>query len=168
MFKRAKSCPGQDTAYLKDFNTNIVPCTKCGYEIEFFSDEKKVRCPKCHSNVFKVDSDVIAYENKRFILKDDKSNCLDWCGQCLNSKDYKDLKENYKRIEIKKKDMAALIDSIDENDVEAINFFIDAFKKSINYPKLIDSRIFDILKKTNLELFIKVRNYYLNFNNENL
>ena len=28
-------CPGQNTAYLKDFNTNIIPCSKCGNEIEF-------------------------------------------------------------------------------------------------------------------------------------
>ena len=30
MAKFISGCPGQNTAYLKDFNTYIVPCPKCG------------------------------------------------------------------------------------------------------------------------------------------
>lgn len=156
-------CPGQDTAYLKDFKTNIVPCPGCGHEIEFFSDEKKIKCPECHRAVFKVDPGVIEYKNGRLTFKGEDKNCLDWCGGCLSAEDYRDIKKNKKRIEKKKKDFKRLIDSIDKKDRDVIYFLIEAFQKSINNTKLIDEKIFQILQKENPELFIKVRNYYLNF-----
>ena len=53
-------CPGQ-------FNKNIaaknLKCARCGYEIEIFSDEIKVKCPKCQHIYY------------REVLP----TCIDWC-----------------------------------------------------------------------------------------
>lgn len=163
MAKFKTSCPGQNTAYLKDFNTNIVPCPKCGLEIEFFSDERKVKCPKCHTSVFKLKPQIIDYKDGKITFYDSEKSCLDWCGACLDKKDYADILENNERIERKKEDIKRLIDNIDKKDKESIEFLIDAFRKSINHTKLFDPKVFDVLGKTNPELFKKVRNYYLNF-----
>ena len=79
MAKTNKSCPGQDTAYLRDFNTNIVPCPKCGYEIEFFSGERKVRCSNCYTNVFNLNPDIINYKNGSLSFEPGERSCIDWC-----------------------------------------------------------------------------------------
>ncbi len=163
MPERRSGCPGQNPAYLKDFKTNIVPCPKCGYEIEFFADERKVKCPRCHTNVFKVNPQVIKYKDGKLIFSGRDKSCLDWCGGCLSKKDYEDIEEHEKKIEKKKEDFKKLIDSIDKKDKGIIDFFIEAFRKSINNPRLIDEKIFHVVQKEDPALFIKVRNYYLNF-----
>ncbi len=165
MAKIKGGCPGQDTAFLKDFKTNIVPCPKCGHEIEFFTDEIKVKCPRCYTNVFKVNPQVIEYRNGSLVFNETKESCLDWCGQCLDKKDYKDIEENKKRIEKKKEDLKELIYSVSKKERDVINFFIEAFNKSINNPRLIDEKIFQMLQKENPDLFLRARNYYLNFIN---
>jgi len=165
MAKIGGGCPGQNTAFLKDFKTNTVPCPKCGREVEFFADERKVKCPKCHSNIFKVNPQVIKYESGKLTFSGTDKSCLDWCGGCLNKADYQDIEENNKRIEAKKEDLEELISSIDSKDKDVVDFFIEAFKKSINSPKLIDDRIFDSLSANNPDLFVRARNYYLNFLN---
>jgi len=163
MPKIKTGCPGQNTAYLKDFKTNIVPCPKCGHEIEFFSDEKKVKCPSCHTNIFKVNPQVIGYKDGKLTFSGEDKSCLDWCGGCLNEKDYEDIEENKKKIERKKEDFKKLIDLIDKKDKDVIYFFIEAFRKSINNPRLIDEKIFQVLQKKDPGLFVRARNYYLNF-----
>jgi DNA-directed RNA polymerase subunit RPC12/RpoP len=156
-------CPGHNTAYLKDFNTNIVPCYSCGYEIEFFADERKVKCPKCQVSVFKVKPQVIDFKNGKLKFYESEKSCLDWCGACLDKKDYADILKNNERIERKNEDIKKLIDSVDKKDEDIIEFLIDAFRKSINHEKLFDPKVFDILRKTSPELFEKARDYYLNF-----
>lgn len=163
MSKFKKGCPGQNTAYLKDFNTNIVPCHICGNEIEFFSDERKVKCPKCKTTIFKIKPQIVDYKDGQITFYDSEKSCLDWCGACLDKKDYTDILKNNERIERKKDDIKRLIDTVDKKDEAIIEFLIDAFRKSINHSKLFDPKVFNILQKTNPELFTKVRNYYLNF-----
>jgi DNA-directed RNA polymerase subunit RPC12/RpoP len=166
MAKIKGGCPGQDTAFLKDFKTNIVPCPKCGHEIEFFADEIKVKCPRCGANVFKVDPQVIGYRDGRLVFSGIDKSCLEWCGGCLNKKDYRDIEENKKRIEKKKEDLEKLINSVSEKERDVADFFIEAFNKSINNPRLIDEKIFQMLQKENTSLFLRARNYYLNFINQ--
>jgi DNA-directed RNA polymerase subunit RPC12/RpoP len=166
MAKIKGGCPGKDTAFLKDFKTNIVPCPRCGHEIEFFTDEIKVRCPKCHTNVFKVDPQVIKYRGGKLVFSETKESCIDWCGQCFDKRDYQDIEENKKRIGKKKEDLKKLIYSVSKKERDVIDFFIEAFNKSINNPRLIDEKIFQMLQKENPELFLRARNYYLNFINQ--
>ncbi|MCD4670403.1 MAG: hypothetical protein K8S14_08150 [Actinomycetia bacterium] len=166
MAKLSGGCPGQNTAFLKDFKTNVVPCPKCGHEVEFFADERKVKCPKCHNNIFKVNPQIIKYDGGKLTFSGTDKSCLDWCGGCLNKRDYQDIEENNKRIGAKKEDLKKLIKSIGPGDSIVVDFFIEAFKKSINSPKLIDDRIFDSLSVSDPGLFVKARNYYLNFLNE--
>ena len=69
-------CPGQDRRYLKAENIN---CPACGYNLEIFSDEAKIRCPKC----------------KEFVCEDRLPSCVDWCKfarECVGQARYKQLK----------------------------------------------------------------------------
>ena len=165
MAKIGGGCPGQNTAFLKDFKTSIVPCPKCGNEVEFFVDERKVKCLKCHNSIFKINPQVIKYNDGKLTFSGTDKSCLDWCGGCLNKKDYQDIEENNQRIEAKKSDLDKLLAGIDPKDKDIIDFFIEAFKKSINSVKLIDDRIFDALSANNPDMFVKARNYYLNYLN---
>lgn len=69
-------CPGQDDRNLK---SEIITCSKCGYKVEMFSDEIKVRCPKC----------------KELVCKERLPSCVDWCKaarQCIGEERWKQLK----------------------------------------------------------------------------
>lgn len=55
-----QKCPGQDRRNLR---VEVVDCPQCGYRVEIFSDEIKVKCPKCRQPVMR----------KRL------PSCIDWC-----------------------------------------------------------------------------------------
>ena len=44
-------CPGQDTAFWRPGDIFEVPCSHCGYELEFFKDDAARRCTRCGSRV---------------------------------------------------------------------------------------------------------------------
>ena len=63
-------CPGQDKRNLK---IELIVCPKCGYQAEIFSDEMKIKCPKCRS----------------LVLRKKLPSCADWCksaAECLGNK----------------------------------------------------------------------------------
>ena len=69
-------CPGQDDRNIK---AEIIICPGCGYKVEMFSDEIKVKCPKC----------------KALVCKERLPACVDWCKfarQCIGEEKYKQLK----------------------------------------------------------------------------
>jgi len=69
-------CPGQDDRNLK---AESLKCPQCGYLAEIFSDEVKVKCPKC----------------KILICRQRLPSCVDWCKfakECIGDKKYKQLK----------------------------------------------------------------------------
>ena len=43
-------CPGLSGQRL---TSTVVPCPECGGEVEIFSDESKVPCPRCKAPVYK-------------------------------------------------------------------------------------------------------------------
>lgn len=53
-------CPGQDSRNISPEN---IKCPSCGYKIEIFSDEVKVKCPKCKATACRVRL----------------PSCVDWC-----------------------------------------------------------------------------------------
>lgn len=64
-------CPGQDTAFWKPGDIFEVPCSHCGYEMEFFKDDASRRCTGCGSRV----------QNPKLNL-----GCAQWCEhakECL-------------------------------------------------------------------------------------
>jgi hypothetical protein len=64
-------CPGQDTAFWKPGDIFEVPCSHCGYEMEFFKDDASRRCTGCGARV----------QNPKLNL-----GCAQWCEhakECL-------------------------------------------------------------------------------------
>lgn len=71
----ATKCPGQDTRNLR---VELYKCPNCGDEVEIFSDEIKVRCPKCRQPVY----------------REKLPSCIDWCAsarQCLGEERWRQL-----------------------------------------------------------------------------
>jgi predicted Zn-ribbon and HTH transcriptional regulator len=69
-------CPGQDDRNIK---AETIKCPDCGYSVEIFSDEIKVKCPKCRNSVCRVRL----------------PSCVDWCKfarECVGEERYKQLK----------------------------------------------------------------------------
>jgi predicted RNA-binding Zn-ribbon protein involved in translation (DUF1610 family) len=54
-------CPGQDLRWLQ---IHQIVCPSCGYEVEFFSDERTRACPACGATVDRLR----------------ETNCADWCA----------------------------------------------------------------------------------------
>jgi predicted RNA-binding Zn-ribbon protein involved in translation (DUF1610 family) len=66
-------CPGQDDKNLKSEN---IACSKCGFVLEIFSDEVKVKCPKCGN----------------LVCKERLPSCIDWCKyakECIGEEKFK-------------------------------------------------------------------------------
>jgi len=64
-------CPGQDTAFWRPSDIFEVPCSQCGYELEFFKDDVSRRCTRCGGQE----------PNPKLIL-----GCAQWCEhakECL-------------------------------------------------------------------------------------
>jgi DNA-directed RNA polymerase subunit RPC12/RpoP len=55
-------CPGSDG---RNLSVELYKCCTCGAEVEMFSDEVKVKCPECGTQVF----------------KDAVPNCVQWCAK---------------------------------------------------------------------------------------
>lgn len=69
-------CPGQDDRNIKP---QIITCPDCGWKIEIFSDEIKVRCPKC----------------KGLACRQRLPSCVDWCRsarECIGEEKWQELK----------------------------------------------------------------------------
>jgi NADH pyrophosphatase NudC (nudix superfamily) len=71
------SCPGQDFRKLK---VELHRCPKCRAEVEIFSDEPRVRCPKCGEMVY----------------RENTPSCIVWCTsarQCLGEERWQNLEK---------------------------------------------------------------------------
>ena len=69
-------CPGQGD---RDIKAGMIICPDCGYKVEIFSDEIKVRCPKCRS----------------LVCRERLPSCVDWCKaarECVGEEKWKQLK----------------------------------------------------------------------------
>jgi len=62
-------CPGNEKRNLK---MELATCPKCGYQAEMFSDEMKVKCPKCGE----------------LICRQRLPSCLDWCKSAKDCMGY--------------------------------------------------------------------------------
>jgi DNA-directed RNA polymerase subunit RPC12/RpoP len=76
-----RSCPGSRT--IKDPKPEYVNCKRCGTELEIWSDEAKVTCPKCHALYF----------------KEQNLTCIEWCSfakDCVGEETYNRLMADHK------------------------------------------------------------------------
>jgi hypothetical protein len=160
-------CGARDTAFLKDFNTIFIMCPDCGHEVEFFSDERKVKCPKCGKSVFKLCEDIVIYKDGDLVFKEKENSCLDWCGACLKKNDFNEIRENNELINKKKEKLNKLINLVDKDNIKLIQFFIESFKKSINCPEIINPLIFNKAEHENKDIFLQAKHIYDKFKKEN-
>lgn len=68
-------CPGQDG---RSIRAESILCPACGYEVEMFSDEIKVKCPRC----------------KEFVCKVRLPSCVQWCRaarECIGEEKWRKL-----------------------------------------------------------------------------
>lgn len=68
-------CPGQSSRNLK---VGVYVCQGCGQEVEIFSDELQVKCPKCG----------------KFVHKEKVPSCIEWCKsarECLGEEKWKEI-----------------------------------------------------------------------------
>ncbi|MDO8489328.1 MAG: HD domain-containing protein [Candidatus Omnitrophota bacterium] len=68
------NCPGQDK---RKVTPEPIICSSCGYEAEIFSDEIKVKCPKC----------------RQVFYREVLPTCVDWCAfakECIGEQAYGD------------------------------------------------------------------------------
>ncbi len=69
-------CPGQNSRNIK---VEIIRCPNCGHQVEIFSDEVKISCPKC----------------KNLICRERLPSCVDWCKfakECVGEEKWQQLK----------------------------------------------------------------------------
>ncbi|MGD9116386.1 MAG: phosphohydrolase [Dehalococcoidia bacterium] len=81
-------CPGQD---MRNLRVSIHKCPNCGYEVEIFSDEMRVKCPEC----------------KQYVYKEKVPSCIEWCTsapQCLGPERWEELMNNNKKSDKKAKE----------------------------------------------------------------
>ena len=64
-------CPGAKK--LKQPEPQEIRCTFCGYELEIWTDEARVKCPGC----------------KRTVIRKLAASCLDWCKYAKECFGYK-------------------------------------------------------------------------------
>lgn len=70
-------CPGQD---MRNLTSAMYICPNCGSNVEMFSDELRVRCPRCRA----------------FVNKEAVPSCIEWCPsarQCLGEERWLALKQ---------------------------------------------------------------------------
>ena len=69
-------CPGQDG---RNIDVQTRTCVGCGYGVEMFSDEVKVRCPRC----------------KGLVCRDRLPSCVNWCKaarECIGEEKWNELR----------------------------------------------------------------------------
>jgi hypothetical protein len=160
-------CAARDTAFLKDFSTKFIICPDCGHEVEFFSDEKKVKCTICGKSVFKLCEDIVSYQEGCLVFREKEKSCIDWCGACLEKNDFDEVRKNNEFIDLKKEKLKKLINLIDKDNIRLIQFFIESFKKNINHPELINPLNLEKIRDEDKDILILAKQIYNKFKKEN-
>lgn len=76
-------CPGQTGEVIR---VGLYKCSSCSHEVEIFSDEIKVRCPKCGN----------------IIYKEKIPSCVDWCAsakKCVGAAKWEEIEKSRKRAQ---------------------------------------------------------------------
>lgn len=75
--------------------------------------------------------------------------------------------KNNELVDIKKEKLNKLINLIDKDNIKLIQFFIESFKKNINYPEIINPLIFQKAEDENKDVFLQAKQIYNKFKKEN-
>ncbi len=152
---KSMKCPGQDLSRkTPEEALHLINCPHCGYEVEFFFDDKSRVCPNCGIKLEKSD---------QRLLKD--FGCASWCAaaeDCLGPQLYVKFNGARKRLgDEKKRDLKRLLDSIPGNEGEVKDFFVQAFNENTDLGLLINpEKSIKPLEKKNPKLYEKVVKRY--------
>lgn len=90
-------CPGADSRFLQ---VQEEKCQSCGYTVEMFSDEIRLKCPRCG----------------QMIYREAIPSCIDWCSmakECIGEEKYKELRPDVKpkkgTMDFKEKILAEMV-----------------------------------------------------------
>jgi len=64
---------------MRNLRVELHKCQNCGAEVEIFSDEMRIKCPKCRETVY----------------REQAPSCIDWCSmarQCLGEERWQALR----------------------------------------------------------------------------
>ena len=78
----SEKCPGQTNEVIR---VGLYKCPMCKYQVEIFSDELKVRCPKCGEMIY----------------KEKLPSCVDWCAsakKCIGSAKWEEMEKSKAKI----------------------------------------------------------------------
>ena len=70
-------CPGSDS---KNLRAVLYKCPRCDTEVEIFTDELRVKCPKCGEQIY----------------SEKMPSCIEWCAsarECLGEERWKQFRE---------------------------------------------------------------------------
>ncbi len=110
-------CPGQDSRKLR---SEVIKCKNCGYEVEIFSDELRVKCPRCKKDVF----------------REATPTCIDWCPyaeKCVGEVFYKKYIDDKKKL-IKQKILDRVKEIIPER-IKEIEMILNFSEKILEKEK---------------------------------
>ncbi len=97
-----QKCPGQDK---RNIQAETLPCKKCGYEIEVFSDEIRIICPRCKAQV----------------MREVMPTCIEWCKyakECVGQEAYEHYAQG--RSEILKEKLLKVLEEYFGSDAKRI------------------------------------------------
>lgn len=122
-------CPG--SAKFKQPEPENIKCPTCGEEIEIWTDEIQVTCPKCENNILHIQ---------------EGASCLDWCKyakECVGDKTYTKYVQN-KAITTKQK----LLKELEE--------YFGSDRKRINHAKKVLDFAEELLKQEKADWHIVI------------
>ena len=118
-------------------------------------------------NFFKVCDNIVTYNDGHLIFREQEKTCLDWCGACLEKNDFDEIRKNNEFISAKKEKLKKLINLVEKDNIELIQFFVESFKKSINHSEVINPLILKQAEDENKAIVFQAKQIYHKFKKEN-
>ena len=144
-------CPGQNRQFWGPDDVYDVQCLSCGYKVEFFKDEIKLKCPKCKKEIMNPKLDL---------------GCAIWCPSakdCIGPDRYNYITKTVERENLRRKDFDRFIKTIDKKDSDVKELFIKLYGKNKDHRKLFDTKELRKIKEQDPKFFERASKYNKDF-----